>query len=287
MNRVIAASAGKRYGMQQLKRVLVDPNDNVARTALETVAPFGEHINERFDRVMRTTVKSQGGRSITPDDVDWVMEQQTSVIEQERPELMVVRDYINAVAKTVSDVTQHRLQPADRVQLLNTNPIIKAAFSLQSFNLKQTEFIKNVIVREARIAAAYAAAGNGASGALKGAAARSLAFMPKVFGAWGFGFTAIAIGHAVRFKGFDEDDLTIMAGLYQVGLGGYLAEFFNSAQYYKGLQSFALGPGISTALDLAQDPVGTVGGFSFPIGPTFKNYGVKSNGLRKRRDYQS
>ena len=83
----------------------------------------------------------------------------------------------------------------------------------------------------------------------------------------------------------------MMAGLYQVGLAGYLGEFFRSAQYYKGLESFALGPGITTGLGVASDiitktddfirePVdtfkkSTVGGFSFPLGPTFKNYGGK------------
>ena len=274
MNRVVATTAGKYYGMQQLKILLENPNDNATRTSLETITPFGEHLNERLERVLRTHVKSQGGRAVTAADVDWVMEQQTSVIEQERPELLIVRDYINAVAKTVSDVTQHRLQPADRIQILNTNPIMKAAFALNSFNIKQTEFIKNVIAREARIMSAYAQQGDLAEGLGRGAA-RSLSYMPRVFGMWGMGITAMGIGHLIRFQGFDEDDLTIMAGLYQVGLGGYLAELFRARQYYKGVQSMLLGPGIGTAADLVQDPVGTLGRFSLPLGTTFENYGGK------------
>ena len=274
LNRWIAASAGKHYVMHYLKRLLENPQDRVSRAKLATLIPYGDHLASQLENVLSTTVKSQGGSRVTPADVDWVMDASPDDIRNNRPELKVVRDFVYDAAKTVSDVTQHRLGSADKAQMFQ-NPIVKAAFSLNSFNIKQTEYVKNLIAREAQIYKSYVDEypNNKAIGMARAAGNVTLSLIPRFWGTVGFGAMAIGAGHLIRFKGFDEDDLTIAAALGQVGIAGYVGELWNAAQYKRGLHGMFTPPIVGTAFDAVQQPAKTLGSFQLPLGPTIGQWG--------------
>ena len=136
-NRVISATAGRDHAMFHLKRLIDDPTNKLSLAELETLSPYADHLNRKLGDLLER-VKNM---AIESSDIDWVMKAPYEQIQSQRPELESVRDYINSYAKAMADLTQHRLTPADRIRAISTNPILKVAFSLQSFMIKQTEFM--------------------------------------------------------------------------------------------------------------------------------------------------
>ena len=282
-NRVVSAVAGRDMAKHNLKKLIENPLDKLARAELETMSPYPDQLNRKLGDILAriengTVTTSQGKRKITVEDIDWVMDASQEIIRSERPELEQVRDYINSFAKGISDLTQHRLTPADRVRVISTNPILKVAFTLQSFMIKQTEFAKNLIAREINIInRAYinpdADLAGKTLGAARGIMARGGGLGLKLTAGVGFGYLALTIGHAVRLKGFDEDDLSIMAGLYQIALAGYLGEFMRARNYEKGVLQFGAGPVLGAVAAGFQDPLRAIGQtVQAPIGRPIGNY---------------
>lgn len=281
MNRIVSAMAGRDSTMANLKRIIEDPNDRVALAELEHLSPYPDHLNRKLGDVLERVKRLQ----LKVEDIDAAMEMSPEQIKNERPELEVVQDYINSAARAVADLTQHRLTPVERIRAISTNPILKVAFSLQSFMLKQTEFAKNLIAREFRIVrdAYWRPAPSGVApktlAAARGIMSRgllgrkSIGLLPRVLlGGMPFGFTAIMLGNMVRGKNPGED-LNLLAGFYQIALAGWLVELFRSRQYPAGPTKFVVGPLISTLTEGFQDPVKAAGRIANPpIGGNVGSY---------------
>ena len=284
--RVVSAVAGRQDAIHWLKRLVDEPTDKLALAQLETLSPHADPLDRKLGdvlkRIQNMTIKSQGGRKLIAEDIDWVMSVSPEQMRNNRPELEIVRDYINNYAKRVSDITQHKLAPVDRIRLVSNNPIMKVAFSLQSFMLKQTEFMKNLIVRELEIInKAYvnpdASVAGRTLGAARGVFARSAGIVPRLLGGAGFGLMALHLGHFIRGRQPDEDDFSILAGLGQIALMGYLGELVKSRSWQDGTLKMFAGPLVTTSADLVQRP----GETAVRIGKTALP--VASNAFDERR----
>ena len=289
-NRASSAIAAKYYAVGKLKRMIEDPKSAAVGRAQLTEIPQAPGLPASLDAVMNI-------KSLTAADIDSVSGKLRDEVREDMPHLYPVYEFLSMFGKEGADWMQHRVEAMDRGRLWSTNPIVLLLAHLQSFNIAQTKMLKDLIVRDWRIA--HTVLNHKSDRPLDGVrryakALGGLSILPKMLLYGGaYGFASNLLGDIIRFQTPNEKDQEWMVWLIKAGMFSMIGDMIWQLHHYpRASYEITLGPGLGTVADVTADAfagnANTLMGIARPptAGPSVKQIvdGFENDsGLRRRR----
>ena len=205
-------------------------------------------LDAKLDRVLNM-------EGLTALDIETAGDMLYNEVAADRPDLMPIYDLLREFAKESADWTQHRIEAMDRGRAWHRNPVVLFAQQLQSFNMQQTKFLKDLLTREWKIMHELMKESNPIKfmNTKEGAAAvGSLKLLPRMLAiGLPFGYSIIFLQHIARGQLPDAEDLNPLLALIKVGFGTIYADIMWNLLRWKqsGAEDVIVGPTGATVIE--------------------------------------